>query len=190
MMGPPEVLAAPIVADRALFLRQAAAKAPTVCWVECGVARGVSARVLASCLPNGGQLHAFDSFDGLPRDWDLGDITVPRGKFRCHIPTFDDHRVYVHRGLFHDTLPSWNPCVPIGLLHVDCDIYESARTVFSTLGPSLAPGAVIICDEVFGYPAWAQDEYRALAESGLSVAWFLRGEKWRAAATLIGDKHG
>ena len=53
---------------------------------------------------------------------------------------------------------------PISLLHVDCDLYSSTRTIFAALGDRLIPGSVIVFDEYFNYTGWRQHEYKAFQE--------------------------
>jgi predicted O-methyltransferase YrrM len=53
---------------------------------------------------------------------------------------------------------------PIGFLHVDSDLYSSAKTIFDLLGSRLRPGSVIVFDEFFNYPGWEEGEYRAFME--------------------------
>jgi predicted O-methyltransferase YrrM len=69
-------------------------------------------------------------------------------------------------GLFSDTLPEFvrthdGPC---SFLHVDCDLYSSAKTVFEDLGDRIQPGTVIVFDEFFNYPGWQNGEYRAFCD--------------------------
>jgi len=50
------------------------------------------------------------------------------------------------------------------LIHVDCDIYSSTRTIFELLGQRMVTGSVIVFDEYFNYPGWRQHEYKAFQE--------------------------
>ncbi|MDX2381051.1 MAG: hypothetical protein QNM02_14975 [Acidimicrobiia bacterium] len=56
-----------------------------------------------------------------------------------------------------------NPA-PVAFVHVDSDIYSSAKTVLEQLGPRLRAGSVIVFNEYFNYPNWKQHEYRAWQE--------------------------
>lgn len=53
---------------------------------------------------------------------------------------------------------------PVGLLHVDCDLYSSTKIVLELVGPRLRPGSIVVFDEFFNYPAWRDGEYRAWTE--------------------------
>jgi hypothetical protein len=50
-------------------------------------------------------------------------------------------------------------------MHVDCDLYASTRTVLSVFCHQLVPGTVIVFDELFNYPNFADHEMRALVET-------------------------
>lgn len=145
---------------RAAALAFATDRAPPGVWVECGVADGWSARYLLARLPASEHLHLLDSFEGLPSDWGPDH---PRGTFATSVPTFDDPRVTVHVGLFHDTLPQLN-VDQVALLHVDCDLYDSTMTVLRALGPKLRVGSVIAFDEAIGRPECLEHEGRAIRD--------------------------
>jgi predicted O-methyltransferase YrrM len=72
----------------------------------------------------------------------------------------------LHVGMFEDTLPKYlaGTDAPVALLHVDADLYSSARTVLFGLAPRLRAGSIIVFDEFLNYPGWRQHEYRAFTE--------------------------
>jgi len=181
---PIELAPVETIVDRAAFLRSAVDRSPSPRWAEFGVGRGASARILADALPPEGRLWLFDSWEGLPAPWDRGDRVVEAGRFRCAVPAFPDPRVTIVKGLFAETLP-YAFSGPVGLVHIDVDLYQSAVEVLAALTSHLADRAVLIFDEVWGYPAWRHDEYRALQEwlaaTGHTITWFARGGEYRAA---------
>ena len=128
---------------------------------EFGVARGDSIRLLARLT--GATVHGFDSFLGLPEDWT--GATETRGAFAAR-PRRLPGNVQLHEGLFSATLPAFleDHDRPIRFMHVDCDLYESARTVFNLLRPRIVPGSVIVFDEYFNYPNWQEHEFKAFRE--------------------------
>ncbi len=142
----------------------APAHGPTL---ELGVFHGVSLRWLSQCRP--GPLHGFDSFLGLPDDWK----NVPEGRFTTvgRAPEEVDARFWV--GSFEEQLPlySMQHPEPIALLHVDSDLYESARCGLEHLSPQLVAGSVIVFDEYFGHRGWQQDEHRAFLEAVEANGW-------------------
>jgi hypothetical protein len=109
-------------------------------------------------------IHGFDSFEGLPEAWT--GWTMPAGAFRGEgIPTVEPN-VELHVGWFDETLPVFLAAHPdpVALIHIDSDIYSSARTVLQALAPRMQPGSVIVFNEYFNYPNWKQHEYRAFQE--------------------------
>ena len=56
-------------------------------------------------------------------------------------------------------------------MHVDSDLYESARVSLETLGPRLAPGSVLLFDEYLGNERWRDDEHRAFTECSARFGW-------------------
>lgn len=138
---------------------------PSGCALEFGVADGTSLRVIAEVMPAIG----FDCWTGLPADWRPG---YPKGTFACDPPEIANTRLV--RGLFADTLPGFDfdSVGPIGLVHIDADLYESSATALKYVGPHLKPGCFIVFDEYHGWPGWESGgECRAwreyVADSGV-----------------------
>ena len=148
--------------------------------VECGVYHGLSASLLAGW--SDGEIHGFDSFEGLPEDWKPGE---PAGSYSTggRRPELAD-RVSLHAGWFDETLPNFAAVLnePIRLLHVDCDIYSSTVTVLNYLGPHLVPGSLLVFDDFLGYPGYAEHEFRAAQKYFSSGAMAVR----LVAAVLLG----
>lgn len=122
---------------------------------ELGVYKGDTLRLIAAHMP----VTGFDSFKGLPEDWRPN---FPAGRFVCPTPTIPNAEIIV--GMFADTLPKWKPPAPLGLLHIDCDLYSSTATALNHLGPLLRPGTYIVFDEFHGYPGSHEHEARAWRE--------------------------
>lgn len=125
--------------------------------LEFGVATGKTLRVIAAARP--GQTYGFDSFEGLPETWRDG---FEAGRFACAPPDVPGAELVV--GWFDDTAPAWfakHSAEDIGLVHIDCDLYSSTKTVLGHM-PRLEPGTVILFDELVGYPGWRHGEHRAL----------------------------
>ena len=130
--------------------------------LEFGVFRGRSLTVIAEAR-KGREVYGFDSFEGLPEDYRPH---VRRGAFSVdRLPRVDGAELVV--GWFDDTLPDFLDTHPgpVDFLHVDGDLYSSAVTVLSSVGPRLLPGSVVIFDEFFNYPGWDDGgEFRAWEE--------------------------
>ena len=145
-------------------------------WVEFGVAGGTSLRRMAA-ERGAARLWGFDTFTGLPERWTRKDsLDFPAGAFaQGHVPVTEG--AHLVTGLFQDTLPAWCPPEPVTFAHVDCDIYSAAACVLRHLPPRLAPGAVVLFDELVNYPGFEDHEMRALYEAhGRGLRW-----EWLAA---------
>jgi hypothetical protein len=146
-------------------------------WAEFGVENGNSAKYILKHLPKNGTLHLFDSCQGLPEAWN--------GKAAGHrkavqMPSFDDPRVKFHIGWFKDTLP----CTDIlSFVHIDCDLYSSTKEVLE--GIQVAKGTIILFDELFGYPDWENNEYKALQEYDRPFRYIARDDHSRAAIEIL-----
>ena len=109
--------------------------------------------------------HGFDSFEGLPDDWN--GWVAERGRFKkTELPQVREN-VELHVGWFDKTIPPFainHANEKISFLHIDCDLYESTKTVFDLLGDRIVQGTVIVFDEFLNYPAWKLHEYKAFTE--------------------------
>ena len=136
--------------------------------LEFGVRHGISTRVLAAATAD--RVDAFDSFVGLPSSW----AGKSDGAFSTagELPIVPAN-VTLHRGWFDHTLPPFVTTLsaPIRLVHIDSDLYESARTVLFALAPHVHPGCVIVFDEYIGNRHWRDDEFRAFREACETFGW-------------------
>lgn len=146
-------------------------------WAEFGVYKGDSARFLLQNLPNQNSLYLFDSFKGLPEEWTFRDGRIWRGHGEGYfsmpdsgIPKFEDKRVKMRIGWFKDTIPHFvkEHNSPLGLIHIDCDIYISTKHIFDNLNNLIVPGTIIAFDEYYNYDVehggWMDCEYKAFQE--------------------------
>lgn len=118
--------------------------------LEFGVQTGHSLGLISHRLSAVG----FDSFEGLPEDWG----PFKKGTFAHEQPDVSNAKLVV--GWFSDTLPTFDFTTvdPLRLVHIDCDLYTSTKTVLDHLGPHLTPGVVIIFDEFL--QDWPPNEAR------------------------------
>jgi hypothetical protein len=130
-------------------------------YCEFGVYRGETLNFIASLVA--GEVHGFDSFEGLPEDWKQGH---EKGTFALKALPQVRPNVRLHKGWFEDTIPAFREQHPeqIAFLHLDADLYSSTRTVFELLGDAIVAGTVIAFDEFFNYPGWCEGEYKAFME--------------------------
>jgi hypothetical protein len=154
--------------------------------LEFGVFRGGTIRFIAGRLRDQ-RIHGFDSFEGLPESWTGDSFTFDaRGKLPA-VPT----NVSLYAGWFSESLPRWmkDNSGPIAFLHIDSDLYSSAKCVFDHLEGRIVPGTVIVFDEYFNYPGWIDGEHKAFMELkdrlGLEFE-YLAYARFQVAVRIIG----
>lgn len=130
--------------------------------VEFGVYSGYSLGIIAAHMP----VIGFDSFEGLPEDWREG---FPKGTFGDNegislgVNLLPPAHSMIVPGWFEDTCPTF-PFPPLGLVHIDCDLYSSTVTALDAITPHLRGGAIIVFDEYHGYPGAEAHEAKAFEE--------------------------
>ncbi|MGY8991410.1 MAG: tetratricopeptide repeat protein [Rhodospirillales bacterium] len=163
--GPNTRLFAPTAATLRYGLEQAALDGLVL---EFGVRFGTTLRIIAAAA--GQSVHGFDSFQGLPENWHA----EPAGSYSTQDarPQMPD-RVTLHEGWFEETLPAFLVAhlEPVRFLHIDCDLYSSAATIFRFLGPRIQVGSIIVFDDYFLNPHWRDDEFKAFQEAVDEYGW-------------------
>ena len=152
-------LGAPVIAD--LYRLAVDRCIPDGLYLEFGVASGRSLRRLRSLIPKQQMLYGFDSFEGLPEPWN----GFPVGSFKTSVrPCFTNTELVV--GRFEDTVWRFAREHPqhVSLMHIDCDLYSSTKTVLWGFKDQIVPGTVAVFDELFGYSGFEQHECKALVE--------------------------
>lgn len=131
-------------------------------FLEFGVFSGRSIRNIAETNP-GTTVYGFDGFTGLPEDW--GSL-FPKGEFACEIPADLPKNVELVVGLFNDTLPGFLDAHQgdVSFVHIDCDLYSSAKYVLEQLAGRFVDGTILAFDEIIGLPDCLDHEARAFAE--------------------------
>jgi len=132
--------------------------------LEFGVYAGSSITIIANRV-NGRICHGFDSFEGLPEDWAGADLPKKFFNLKGKLPTVPKN-VVLHKGWFNDTIPKFlkENDEMISLMHIDCDLYSSTKTVFNLLEKRISNGTIIVFDEYLNYPNWQQHEFKAFQE--------------------------
>jgi hypothetical protein len=157
----------PVVVRNRFQLLRIGVQAVTVdgLWLEFGVAEGTSINFLA--MRTGERIWGFDSFEGLPGGWTpfyrRGALSRG-GKLPRVAPN-----VTLIKGLFNDTIAPFLERTrrDTAFVHVDCDLYESARTVLSALASRVVPGTVVVFDEFCAFTP--DDEAKAFKQFCLST---------------------
>merc|ERR1719253_745474 len=131
--------------------------------LEFGVFTGTSINLIAQQRP-AVPVYGFDSFQGLPGQWRAG---FDKGAFdlKGQLPQVAAN-VQLVPGWFNETLPGFlaqHP-EPVSFLHVDCDMYSSTKTIFDLVATRIAPGTVIVFDELVNYPEFRDHELKAFFE--------------------------
>ena len=154
-------------------------------FLEFGVHRCKSINMMAKHDPKR-NFTGFDSFEGLPEDWvqnpDASYIRHPKGSFALDEGEEMPHtepNVSLVKGWFEDSLPVWlttpEAVERIGILHIDCDLYSSTKTVLDLMNDKIEPGMFLMFDELFSEPpkdvasekhyfTWEEHEWKALKE--------------------------
>ena len=181
--------------------------------LEFGVFSGETINHMANLRPDL-KFTGFDSFEGLPEDFDAGEKIVPANAFdRSGKPPEVEDNVTLVKGWFDDTLQPWIdeqllhqlPNKPyISFVNMDADIYSSTSYVLNTINDFIKPGTVIRFDElscwryVFNeasskniqrvyYTNWKAHEWKAMNE------WLEKYDRkvipicrnWHQAATVV-----
>jgi hypothetical protein len=107
----------------------------------------------------------FDSFEGLPEDWQQVGGRVDADVFDVggELPEIDDPRVSFEAGWFQDTLPPFLERFETErqlVVHCDADIYSSTLFVLTQCDQILVPGTIVVFDEF----ASVLNEFRALGD--------------------------
>lgn len=114
------------------------------------------------------KIYGFDSFDGLPAPDPEKDLaktggqpyaSMREGGFKS-TTTLPELVRFVHgrpncflvKGMFDESLPRFlktRPHLACALIHIDCDIYASTRTVLDALIDRVPVGGILLFDEIF-----------------------------------------
>ena len=139
-------------------------------FLEFGVFNGSSINILSKLKPNK-IFHGFDTFTGLPEDWDLGNKKIKAGHFYLEKMPSVEKNVILHKGLFEDTIPKWQKQYKekISFINIDCDLYSSTKTVLEHLNSQIVKDTIIRFDDLLPspirpYPKWLEGEWKALSE--------------------------
>jgi Methyltransferase domain len=155
---------------------------------EFGVASGDSFLTFLERCPER-QVYGFDSWEGLPEQW----WTRPKGTFAAAPPEFTNANGHLVKGCFNETAPPFfrDYRGHIAILHIDCDLYSSTATALQHAIPCCGPGTVVLFDEYWNYPMFADHEWRAWrrARAECCIVAQCIGYDGRRAAFRI-SKHG
>ena len=131
---------------------------------------------LSSSSSSHTKIYGFDSFEGLPENWYNG---KGKGWFNLNSKEISVSGAVIIKGWFEDTVPGFFrdalsvSSSVLGLVHIDSDLYSSAKVVLNELGRFLRESAqfrtnafplYLVFDELINYPDYAVNELKALLE--------------------------
>jgi len=132
-------------------------------YLEFGVYKGDSINLLSKFTK---KIYGFDSFEGLKENW-KGFKGIERDAFNMkgNLPKVNDNIVLL-KGWVQDTLPPFleKHRPKINFVNMDMDTYESTKFVLTKIKPYLLKNSIIIFDELYNYPGYDVNEYKALKE--------------------------
>jgi hypothetical protein len=164
-------------------------------WMEFGVWKGQTIDLISQHTKN--TVYGFDTFAGVDAPWggtasgsmqefNIGgkppsevipiDPLVRYGKNIGEKRPFFKNVSFI-KGLFEDTLPAFieQQSKDITLLHIDCDIYSSTKTIFKYCKQLIKPGCIVVFDELVNYKGYQNHELKAFSElldyTQLSFKW-------------------
>ena len=145
-----------------------ARRAATVngCIIECGTWRGGMIAGIANVLGSSRRYYLFDSFEGLPPATPIdgaaalawqgnkdssnyyNNCTASEKDARDAMNLSGVSQYDIVKGWFSDTLPKVRLAEPVAVLRLDADWYESTVCALDNLASHVAPGGMIIVDDV------------------------------------------
>tara|TARA_B100001057_G_scaffold457005_1_gene504932 strand:- start:85 stop:1665 length:1581 start_codon:yes stop_codon:yes gene_type:complete len=130
---------------------------------EFGVWRASSFKYLIKVFKKG---YGFDTFTGLPEDWDVGIHIEKKGTYTSdgNVPKIKGGEFVV--GKFEDTLPVFfSKNRPIAsVINFDADLYSSTICALNFSKKVMDKDTILIFDELITNENWELDEFRALNE--------------------------
>ena len=130
---------------------------------EFGVWRASSFRYLIKVFKKG---YGFDTFTGLPEDWNVGNRIEKKGAYTGdrNVPKIKGGEFIV--GKFENTLPVFfSESRPIAsVINFDADLYSSTICALNFSKSVMDKDTILIFDELIINESWEHDEFKALNE--------------------------
>jgi O-methyltransferase len=124
-----------------------------ITFLEFGVFEGSSLEMISRCNTHpDSRFIGFDTFEGLPEDWNSGWGIIEKGSYTTDgiLPDIDDSRVRCIKGYYQDVLDeflaTFNPAGQL-VVHVDCDLYSSSLYVLTMLDRLRGIKPLILMDD-------------------------------------------
>jgi tetratricopeptide (TPR) repeat protein len=130
---------------------------------EFGVWRASSFKYLIKTFKKG---YGFDTFSGLPEDWDVGSHVEKKGTYTSdgNVPNVNGGDFIV--GRFEDTLPVFfsERHLIASVMNFDADLYSSTICALNFSKSVMDKDTILIFDQLIMNESWEQDEFKALNE--------------------------
>jgi len=133
--------------------------------LEFGVWKGNSINYFSSVMPER-HWHGFDSFEGLPEDWQGGMVGKKTFNLNGVLPKTNKN-VTLHKGWFKNVLPNFfkKNKDKIAFMHIDCDTYESTNDVLNNIPMNkIQKGTILLLDDYMCYWGWKENVYKSFQE--------------------------
>lgn len=136
-------------ADRLCILYQLAKQNKDYPAAELGVFQGGSAYVLASVIKE--PIYLYDTFEGLPEvsefdQFSEGALAANIEDTKLFLKEFDNLQFF--KGIFPESASEVEE--GLGLVHLDCDLYEGTKAGLEYFYPRMIQGGTILIDD-YGY---------------------------------------
>ena len=122
-------------------------------YLEFGVSKGESLKYWTEInTAPGSRFFGFDTFTGLPEEWEVFTTTVEKNMFSMNgkPPAIDDERNTFVQGKFQDTLNGFLETFESKgrlVVHNDADLYTSTLYTLCQCDKIMKPGTIVLFDE-------------------------------------------
>lgn len=147
-------------------------------FVECGVYKGATARILGKAKDK--QVYLFDSWAGLPEttEYDNNDF-YKKGDWYSEMKVAQDN-LYVYsnmhfmKGEFPDRFNEIKN-VGIALLHLDCSLYNSTKLCLEYFWDQVSAGGYVMCNYHEGYSVGPEKAFKEFFEGKREITEYPAG---------------
>lgn len=172
--------------------------------VECGTWKGGMIAGIAKLLGNKYEYKLFDSFEGLPAATSKDGDDAIRWQSDTESETYFNNcaaqidfakeamsragieTAEYYKGWFEDTLPDLSLSMPISILRLDADWFESTLTILSSLYDKVRDGGLIIIDDYYTWDGCTKAVHQFFNDRELAervrqydrVAYIIKGSKY------------
>lgn len=157
------------------------------CVVECGVWRGGMIASIAEIVGHGREYYLFDSFEGLPKakeidgiaandwqkdkgsSWYFDNCKAEMSYSENAMKMAGQKNFHLIKGWFSETLPSFKPELPIAILRLDGDWYDSTMECLINLFPYVKLGGIIIIDDYYAWDGCSRAVHDFFSRANLAL---------------------